>query len=1033
MAWPAGWPPVHSTDPAVATDIDLYTWLIHIWKATRERSWAAGQEFFPRTTITHDTEPYPTSFAAAYQYTGIIDSFATSDGGATFVLTDGSKVWPTPNRWVGYDNSATPWQPQNYDCIIEYDELEPWGVVRANITASTATTLTLDGGPIEDAAAARQISSTAAAGKRYCIVRRDSSAHRSLHWHDRWLDWPNANEYARGTVYSSTTTSLTNDVPEAPIADNSLSGNIFFLTAAGRLQRSGVTGNTTDPATGALTITFANIGFAPGVGASYAVCRNAADQRWRPNAPRSYPFRWYGGADRSASGMINSPERYSHDFDDVLRAAPVATTVLTIQEDDATLGCATVSHSNAFDNDFWTGYDNVGLYCGAARADKPYAPDFYKSLRGIQQNLENGCASFVEKRVYDGQPDIPPFVTARWFKASGINHYTVTVSSVSGNTLTFTPAIANANLSASDYPVHWAVLLNAVGTVPVTPTGHGVDGTLDSASSLTVPAADASWAGKTLVISLGWTRRHPRTFKTMYDKQCFLPGGNPLADPPTEANPGSYLTRGKSTTYSVPDSFGQVIEGPESFIDGLVARYVGDNFYDPTMTTDAPPTIEPDTYYRDRLFTGVRVPPSGTATVASIAAPGGYHCLTDSTKSFNGDGVLITHTGTASGGGTTGLTDSSKGASSFWNGTNGRSWVGFIVQVQAADGAWHKRPITSHTTTTTLGFAPALPFGASGRPYKIEEPRYKLNDYKGRSLQFGGVTATITHNDTETLFFAEQAVAIPAGMPYRVIEEQPGTTWKRQGGAWVKPAGADPRGATWMEDSRGNLPDVKVAYGKLMKGDYITRELFVEIKAAIDSLAWIRFDVGSWVSGPLGTELNQKSGLQCGDPTWPGAQAKALEIYNSPASLTSYGAPPFADGSGFGQSAEYFAKADRRQAYWVPARFGTRRLSHSVEFYNYGTLDAQDTPPQENINLDTPYLQFNDHGDPVSYHLWRLWGSLGAANTYERMSPLMGSLANPNFGAAPNTNGLFCHFQYYVYNTCIIVKWDVAGGMTYVP
>src|SRR6266516_275068 len=169
MAWGTGWPPINSTTPALATDVDLYDWLIKIWKACRERGWASGAEFFPRTTIVHDIEPYPTSYAAAPGYTGKIDFFTAN--GDTYTLIDSSKAWsPNPNRWFGFDNSATPWLPQYYDVVIENDEFEPWGVVRSPIQGSTGTSLTVDALAIDNAVTAGQIPSAAGlVGKRYCI------------------------------------------------------------------------------------------------------------------------------------------------------------------------------------------------------------------------------------------------------------------------------------------------------------------------------------------------------------------------------------------------------------------------------------------------------------------------------------------------------------------------------------------------------------------------------------------------------------------------------------------------------------------------------------------------------------------------------------------------------------------------------------------------------------------------------------------------------------------------------------------------
>lgn len=1037
MSWGTDWPPVYSTNPSAATDVDLYDWLIKVWKACRERGWAAGNEFFPRTTIVHDTEPSPTSYAIAPGYTGVVDNLTTADGGATYTLTDSSKAWPV-NRWNNFDNTATPWQPRYYEVIIEHDELEPWGVVRCYISANTATGLTIQGINILNAVTAGQFPSVASLiGNRYCILRQNQTGHRSLHWNERWLDWPNCNEYFKGLVASTSVAGGAMTLVDNTAVGDGRTFDEFYdilFAVSGKLYRQTITTNT-PLVLGQISFTFPDPGVSVPTSTPYVVVK--IGQRWAFNRPKSYPWRWYGGFDRLTPGAINNPARYSHYPDNALYLTPVASAAITTYE-DGIVGCDQITR-DVMDVDFWTGYDGVGATCSLALADKPFTPDFYKSLRGIQQLLENSSTFFVEAKNYDNKVEIPTFVPATWFKSFNLNAYTVTVTGVDTITkrLTFSPAIVNANLVATDYPraVHWAVLTDPVGVVATSPTGYGSTGSLASSTTLDVPAVDAAWVGLTLIIGLGWTRQFPRTFKYYYDKAAFLPDTNTgtgfLEDPPTSAFPGKYLSRAASTNYCVADSFGQMIEGPEPFIDGLVARYVGDNWNDPT-TSDAGPSIDPDTYYRDRLVTDWRKPVRGTATSATTFS------LTDTTQDFNESGVLQIETGTATAGSTTGLTDSTKSTNGFWNGTNGRTWVKFTVEVEDTDGTVHKRPIATHSGTS-ITWAPALPFSASGKVYRIKQPRYVLNDWAGRTLQWTGAdglqhSAGITSNDADTLFFTAVSAAIApvAGCTYSISERQPGETFQRDGASWIQPTGADPRGGSWSPDPHGNLPHVKTTYGKMMKGDYVTLGLLLEIYNGLNVMVWTKGG-GEWVWPYTPTKNYHRvaynnDGVPWQD--WPYVKGQISSLYALNDNLTGVTTePPGMSSELVGGTTDYRSGSLTSIEGYFQTTSPTTRMNHTAQAYVWVGMDKFDTEP---FVTSGESREFSNHGKNVYFRKWgKILDGL-PTNTVSEVLTIGDALAVPVYPRTPGTNDIAFLGWSVVGNPIVIKKWNVSGGFTYV-
>ena len=169
MAWPINF--------SSGDDVLLFSNLITLWGAAQERSWALNSATFPeRVNVPWDA--------------GTISGFAAD--GDNFTLTDGSKAWDV-SRWAGYTSVEAPWLPEDYDVIIDYDNLDHSKHVRAQILSNTADELTITS--VKSYAEAKWIPSTASLnGKNYIIVKRDG-----LGWGDFWPKTPNDHQLWNGT------------------------------------------------------------------------------------------------------------------------------------------------------------------------------------------------------------------------------------------------------------------------------------------------------------------------------------------------------------------------------------------------------------------------------------------------------------------------------------------------------------------------------------------------------------------------------------------------------------------------------------------------------------------------------------------------------------------------------------------------------------------------------------------------------------------------------------------------------------------
>lgn len=885
MAWPV--------DFSAGSDVQSFENLISFWRALRERSWAIGVEWFPaRNNVQWDT--------------------GTITGATSTTITDSGKAWPAA-RWVDYVNEEIPWLPRNYDVILDCDNLDHSKHVRARIISHTATTLTIE--TIADYVTGGWIPSVASLiGKKFAIIKRNG-----IGWGDRWPRFPNdreawntarggavsvsiiagsftpAGNYVGKTFRQGATASLIREVRGdgslvvdwlsssvsgayqiddggTTLATGSASSTVDglwrgesdfpagafagkdLLIYAGPLARISITSNT------ATTIQFSKQASAYNGNAFSIVA--AGGKAWPGRAP-DYPGRWYAGA--TADYYTRRPADPLFDSGVSIVRMPIASLTWEVGSPPF---CVVESH-DVFDVDAWSEVDEE-----CSEPDDPKAPAFYKSLRALQVWIEENCGSFVPVDDYHGKTAIPSYTPATLFKDIGAGYVgTFTATADGDGNYTFT-GIG----SSESEPYHWTII-NPDGSVRSSGTRSGTTFFVDD----TEPGATF-----TLIAARGWTRKYPREFRHAYSRSGFIPDiqttefGSSAVDPPTNEYPGTWLDRDPSEAYAESDGLGFTQDIGPAFINGTRARYRGDNWGDPsvephTKTEDDSPDVR---YYRDlwlgRFDVGARV--AYDALKSGRCKIGGRQWFRQESADWwgfpIGAGQMIVHSGAATSGSSTTLTDNTRNwippeaitpeMIPFWNSAaNGPRFVGFMLEITKTvndvngdpQTVIYRTPITGHsgytvtfqavpaftiaaTATTAQINAPSLTVG-TGDGYAIREP-YRRNWFKGRSITINkpGQTAqtrTVTHHDAEYLWFdSVLPFDIDSTCTFAIDELSPGHVyqWSASGSKWVAVAGT-------THAANELLPAVVTAHGRIRKGDYLG-PVYAEIYAAINKLVWTR-------------------------------------------------------------------------------------------------------------------------------------------------------------------------------------------------
>jgi hypothetical protein len=255
-------------------------------------------------------------------------------------------------------------------------------------------------------------------------------------------------------------------------------------------------------------------------------------------------------------------------------------------------------------------------------------------------------------------------------------------------------------------------VLDDVGDIHHTGTG--------TVTSTTLVADDVDFnpvdENQTVIISFGWTRKYPRAFQHLYPRRWFMPeedleGG--LVTDPTEQFPGEYDSVSRSTNYCEFDKYGELGEGGAAFVTGESARYVADNWEDPTRSLE--PGDGASSWYEGRYQGFPNVAAAGSAFPrweggrrSGTASDAGAFFIEDTTQNWwAGTNPLVTHTGTGTAGSSTtklhdsalhkawptlvddgfgGFTvDMQTRLSRFWTSNGGQRFVKMILEVASGD------------------------------------------------------------------------------------------------------------------------------------------------------------------------------------------------------------------------------------------------------------------------------------------------------------------------------------------------------------
>lgn len=1034
------WPPVKYVDSR------HYGWWIKPPKALRERGWALNQRYSPRGNTVWDS--------------GTVSSIGKT------TMTDTTKNWVMPSsgggctysgkRWFDFNVFGNPddcptYLPRFYDLVIDAGpDKEPWQVVRTRITNNSLMTLDFEE---PDWVTFRQIDDMQdLVGKPYFIIKRDG-----LFPTERWPDWPAAWSYYRGVVEYAENDFVsikdgswppghwTRSHPEWPLQPSSYD---LMIRIANKWRRLRITANT------AASIHFQAQEAAATKGTPFWIIKS--DEMWHPDHDRGGHIRkWYGGAAREiwshSAVFAQIGGQGANTWLDLSRQA--AQTIKLLFPNPTTGECTDVEHRAAFDVDFWTAIEDQ---CNPP--DHCYSPHLFKTIRGYQLWMQSLAPSFVEMRDWHGKKDIPNLTVAMWHRSANINHFTVTVSSRATDHITF-PADGVPTGQRVFYTIHDDYKIIYSGFFEHTTAGR-IDGAF-------LPEV----VGKELVLSLGHRRTWERAFRYMFDKWCFIPdweiktddiGAQTLVihDPPNEDplpidedptqepqnNVGFWNHRAKSTTYAEPNFEGFIREGVTEFVVGEYARYRGDNLDDPSTDeertqpeTSRPQGMSPTTRYEDNFATVTRTAEE-VVTMRGTATGGGDFWLEDTNVNW-WDGVMKEHTGVTDGGGQNFAEDSTKIDSYFWKQPERGRWIGFIFEVMSGNFQGLRLPITGHQgpnfARLTFDRAPSG-FDGDGIQYRIREPRYELNKWKGRQVLIvrrngEQVYIWITHSDDTRLYFERQNYTFEAGDSYYILEPQPGTVWRcdqitlpngQQGKGWTKPLGPDKKrlGVTVPADFHDrqteNLPTLIRGYGLASKLDVWDMEVLKEIYRGINALRWTKMDY-AWVDDPNNPTAPNSRGASNtlaaypGDPSylptssitnfwntlingWPGppiAYTGFLTHWNDPANLghNLFGAFTVPQGTGYyssyhqdhaqqpNQDMEVYIDAQASFKYGkltgVPAL-----MSHATDWYVYATIDQIDSEETKSGNINDvfegeEYNRFNNHGTGLIWRRYAKWHS----------------------------------------------------------
>lgn len=1076
--------------PVATANLNDYERLALYHKAIRQRKLATGRFFYwPNGSQFWESGTVPA---------GITETTFTDASKSGTWDTSKDDPWDAMNR----DTPDTLSIPNSWILVIEAPcGNDPTETVITPITGITdAGQLTYSN--IRDFVTGGWIASIAALeGRQYKILSADTGDW----WTQGIFQRPNNREWAKGEVIeyfddpdfplvatNPTNSSIKDAAPgrgwrAAEIVGKKL--RLLATDADGTLLRE-VTVTAADDET--KIIEFAAQAWTPDVGGSpYIVV--AAGAKADPRRTTKSPWIWYRG--RHTPYLSHLPVDAGSGY-----VAQVNKALDRFRMPGIGTGTCDGTLVVAMDRDLREDYplSTADADCAGTTADRHYTPNLYENWRGIQQATEDVTWDFVEDKNYDTEIDIPLINPAVAFKLAGINYFDSTTTTVEVSGIEIESNVINFDSVAFPFlpiEVHYAVRradgswnagfgLATSNTQLTAGTKNGPEDSIADSTTFT----QALDEGKELVLSLGWTAWERREFQRMFAVTQFLPdpdglGGVILPPAPVDfagsgcTGVGRYERRLPSTTYLTARKPQQTIPwqtergwyrpGDEAFVTGELARYWGTTFTDVSITDSGggrmtDPT-DPLVLYFDRFYVGPFKrsiqnvideqlrgrATGGTTTQLRCAGKDWFNPI------WHAGGVVRTETGTATGGSTTTLVDTSKitgagpgacywAADRFANFTG--SYVGFVVEVLMSgatfsdpDAVIERRLITAGDPTTgTLTWAEPLSASASGKDYQIDEPfsphrfegrQVKLSRPKNDGSGYDVATATIAGNDDDGLYFtAANAWAIDEKTDFEIIEP-PFGVYQWDGAKWVKPSGADAArdGASTPADFHPvvneNLPTYVKRYGKFCYRDAVCRRLFDEFASMMAVLRATRASIDWTANG----EDNRKGSIVAGNlegyaGTWTDVQDDAAATWGiatpindpNPPEAWARGKVSLVPSPDTGKEIETEARYSYAMAH-VPQPHCP--IANTVDFYAKAQIDGTDTDEGSGcINDDLgggdirhiwTRHHFNANGADVLYRQIKKWGSVGPSTVEDKLSPALGSIAAPATVDEPSPGGCF--------------------------
>jgi hypothetical protein len=652
-----------------------WSWVAQFWYALDERAKARGGDRFPTLSLVHAQGMTTT-------YTNQSVTVENSDGDP-FVWAD--------DYWLTGDSGILPGYGAPWDLIIHLEGEDPRYMIRTQVTGNTASRFEFDEGDVADQLVQMDRDLSDLDDKPWFLIPT-----YGLWKPDRWPVFPN-DERDRGNVDAATTSSITQDDPSHQWLPNEHVGRqIVVLGSDGRIHRVDVTSNT------GTELRFANQSWTPVVDTPWTLVM--AGGIGIPGREPGNRGMWYNSS---------LHQEGTHYPDDTLAGAYFPATFVLISHPLPAGTCETRTHG-AFDKDVWTDFSGLGsgpsfFKCGLL--NYPMTPGLYRGLRGLQVALMNDyCTAFVEMKDYNGwSGDIHNFSIAEWFKYCNINVVSI-------------PWTNNTEVAQNVY----VTILKSDGTIRRATTWDSdtelSDGntylhrfTVQPGEMLTKSMCHPDYeGGDTFIASLGFTRGVQREFRHFYNRTAWIPDTyteglstsilpNAVRDweETGDLGVGTWIKRDKSDRYREPDELGycHTDNGPV-FKAGDKARYVADNWCDPTIPEVRPVnagTGAPNVLWSlglqnnyDKFYLGKRQ--SGDPVKTGSITHGTKHYLYVDNVDWwdDGDslsGVSHTESGTASGGSTTTLEDTSKTGEdgAFWGESRFENfdspWQGFILEI----------------------------------------------------------------------------------------------------------------------------------------------------------------------------------------------------------------------------------------------------------------------------------------------------------------------------------------------------------------